>query len=311
MVKSNNLLSIAIPVYNFESYLPSCLESILNEAFEYNVEVLIYDGCSTDNTQLVARSYQQEYPNLRYIKALKKGGIDFDMAKSVELVTGRYCWLFSGDDIARPQAIKTILSTIEKWKPDLILCRHNECDYDLNFIKDWPLLNIKEDRLFQLDDEQDRSKYFSLALTSEAFFSFMGGLIIKRETWLREQLNPELDGSCWAHVGRLWSLTRYPFSLYYIHEAILDRRGGNDSFSNDGMLARLRIQIAGLLNAIGTVFEINSDAAQNLKRVIKGEVYPDWVNAVKANLRSMNAPEEQHDELQDLLGKIEITTKSK
>ena len=309
MVKTNNLLSIAIPVYNFESCLPGCLESLLDESFELNVEVLVFDGCSTDDTQLVVGAYQQKYPNLRYVKALKKGGIDFDMSKSVELVSSRYCWLFSGDDIVRPQSIKKILSTIEKWEPDLILCRHNECDCDLNFIKDWPLLNIEEDRVFQLDDEKDRSDYLSLALTSEAFFSFMGGLIVKRETWFRGQLNPDLDGSCWAHIGRLWSLVKYPFRLYYIHEVILDRRGGNDSFSNDGMLARLRIQICGLLNTLETVFEKNSDAVHNLKRVIKGEVYPDWANAVKANLTAMNAPQEQHNELEILLDKIEVPSK--
>ena len=43
-----------------------------------------------------------------------------------------------------------------------------------------------------------------------------------------------------------------------MYEVILDRRGGgNDSFSDDGMLARLRIQICGLLNTIETVFEKN------------------------------------------------------
>lgn len=309
MVRTNNLLSIAIPVYNFEPYLPGCLESLLDESLEHNVEVLIFDGCSTDDTQLVVGAYQQKYPNLRYVKALEKGGIDFDMAKSVELVSSSYCWLFSGDDIVRPQSIKVILSAIEQWEPDLILCRHNECDYDLNFIKDWPILNIDEDRVFQLDDAKDRLDYLSLALTSEAYFSFMGGLIVKRETWFREQLSPDLDGSCWAHIGRLWSLTKDPFRLYYMHKVTLDRRGGNDSFSSGGMLARLTIQISGLLNTIETVFETNSDAVQILKRVIKGEVYPDWVNAVKANLTAMNAPQEQHDELEILLDKIEVPSK--
>lgn len=304
MANTNNLLSIAIPVYNFGAFLPECLESLLDESLQSNVEVLVFDGCSIDDTQMVVRSYQQNYPNLRYVKALKKGGIDFDMAKSVELVSGRYCWLFSGDDVVRPRSIESILSIIEKHEPDLILCRHNECHFDLSVIKDWPVLDIQEDRIFQLHNEQERSEYLSLALTSEAFFSFMSGLIVKRETWLREQLNPDLNGSHWAHIGRLWSLTKAPFKLYYKHEVILDRRGGNDSFSKDGMLSRLKIQISGLLSVIGTVFEKNSDAVQNLKRVIKAEIYPDWVNAVKANLTAMNAPQEQHDELVSLLKKL-------
>lgn len=307
MERTKNLLSIAIPVYNFETYLPKCLESLLDESIEYNVEVLIYDGCSTDNTQFAVRPYQQKYHNLRYIKALKKGGIDFDIAKSVELVSSKYCWLFSGDDIMRPNSIQRILSIIEKCQPDLILCRHNECENDLSVIKDWPLLNLEEDRVFQLDDEKVRSEYFSLALTSEAFFSFMGGLIVKRETWLRERLNPALDFSCWAHIGRLWSLTKYPFKLYYVHKVALDRRGGNDSFSNDGMLSRLRIQIAGLINAIETVFDKDTNAVRTLKRVIKSEVYPDWANAVRAELVAMKAPQQQHNELDNLLKKVGVS----
>jgi len=46
-----------------------------------------------------------------------------------------------------------------------------------------------------------------------------------------------------------------------------------------------------------------------LKRVIKSEVYPHWANAVKANLTAMNAPQEQHDELEILLNKIEVPSK--
>jgi abequosyltransferase len=304
MAKINTLLSIAIPVYNFGDFLPKCLESLLDESIENNVEVLIFDGCSTDDTQLIVRSYQQQYRNLRYVKAQKKGGIDFDIAKSVELVSSRYCWLFSGDDAIQPRSLKSILSIIDTHEPDLILCRHNECNFDLNIIKEWPVLDIQEDRIFQLDNEEDRSNYLSLALTSEAFFSFMGGLIVKRETWLRAQLNSDLDGSYWAHVGRLWSLTKSSFKLYYKHEVVLDRRGGNDSFSKNGMLSRLKIQIAGLLNAIQTVFKSNSETTQNLRRVIKAEIYPDWVNAVRSNLIEMNAPKEQHDELVGLLKKL-------
>ncbi len=70
------------------------------------------------------------------------------------------------------------------------------------------------------------------------------------------------------------------------------------------MLSRLRIQIAGLLNAIETVFGDNLDVVQNLKRVIEAEVCPDWANAVKSNLIATNAPQKQHDELDSLLEKL-------
>ena len=306
MNKTANLLSVVIPVYNFDAFLPQCLESLLDESLDNNVEILVFDGCSTDNTQLIVKAYQQKHQNLRYIKALSKGGIDLDIVKSVELVNSKYCWLFSGDDVAKRRSIVSIIEIIKNSSPDMILCRHNECSFDMNIIKDWPVLNIHEDRIFHLHDEKDQSDYLSLALTSEAFFTFMGGLIIKRETWLKGILNNSLDGSCWAHVGRLWSLTKSDFKIYYVHQTLLNRRGGNDSFSDKGMLNRLKIQIDGLLNVLETIFEKESHSVINLKRVIRNEVYPDWVQSVISDLDALGASPKMYAELENLLNKIDI-----
>ena len=91
----NPILSIVIPVYNFAEYLPYTLDSILEQANKNNIEVLIYDGASKDATSTIIKSYLKDNANLRYIRSLKKGGIDLDMAKCLDLVKGKYCWLFS------------------------------------------------------------------------------------------------------------------------------------------------------------------------------------------------------------------------
>jgi abequosyltransferase len=304
LLPGNRLLSAAIPVYNFSNFLPETLDSLLDQTAAEGVGVLVFDGGSTDNTQSIVTGYMKRYSHLRYVKALKKGGIDFDMARCVELVGAQYCWLFSGDDVMQPYGIKEVLEALTQWRPDLLLLRHNECHFNMSVIKDWPVLNIVEDKLFLLNDDKDRRQYLEAALTSEAFFSFMGGLVVKRSTWFRERLDPAFVGSNWAHIGRLWSLSNSPFKLGYLHQVMLNRRGGNDSFSNQGMLTRLEIQISGLLGVIEALYDPRSLEMQHLKRVVKGEVEPNWTNAVREDLKNRNAPPEQFEKLDQMLERL-------
>jgi abequosyltransferase len=298
------LLSIAIPVYNFGAFLPQTLDSILDQASTENVEVLVFDGGSSDDTIGIVRQYLKRHPNLRFVRALRKGGIDADMARSVDLVSTPYCWLFSGDDVMLPGAIGRVLSTLKRWQPDLILGRHNECLVDMSVLKDWPVLGVTEDKMFDLYDEGDRRLYLEAARSSEAFFSFMGALIVKRHRWFKCTLDSRFDGSNWAHIGRLWSLLNKPFKLVYLHDVLLNRRGGNDSFSNNGMLSRLDIQINGLLNVIEEIYGQPSLEAHHLRRVVRSEVEPDWANAVRQDLLSRRAPQSDFVRLDKMLDRI-------
>ncbi|MBU1235854.1 MAG: glycosyltransferase family 2 protein [Gammaproteobacteria bacterium] len=298
------MLSIAIPVYNFGKFLPQTLNSILDQAADYNVEVLIFDGGSTDNTRLLVDDYCRRFNNFRYVREIEKGGIDADLARSVELVDTKYCWLFSGDDLMRRGAIGGVLKALQEWQPDLLLCRHNECQFDMTVLKDWPVLSIAADRLFNLHEKHDRLAYLEAALSSEAYFSFMGGLVVNRFTWFKGKLEPVFNGSNWAHVGRLWKLTDAPFRLGYIYEALLDRRGGNDSFSSGGMLSRLDIQINGLLGIIEALYGENSIEFQHLKRVVLSEVEPHWSNAVRQDLIDTCAGKDQFEKLERMLARI-------
>ena len=75
-------LSISIPTYNFGKFIGEMLDSILPQVTD-EVEVLVVDGASTDDTEGVARKRQERFPLLKYYRLPKKGGIDRDMAKAV------------------------------------------------------------------------------------------------------------------------------------------------------------------------------------------------------------------------------------
>src|ERR1700722_1620055 len=97
-------LSICIPTYNFGEFIGETLESILPQIVD-GVEVVVLDGGSTDETQAVVGAFQARCPALQYYHRDERGGIDLDMALTVELARGKYCWLFSSDDLMRPGAV--------------------------------------------------------------------------------------------------------------------------------------------------------------------------------------------------------------
>ena len=69
MPSNKILLSICIPTYNREKCLQQCLDSIVNQkAFNANIEIVISDNASSDNTDELVKKYQEKYTNISYKK---------------------------------------------------------------------------------------------------------------------------------------------------------------------------------------------------------------------------------------------------
>ncbi|WP_284451866.1 glycosyltransferase family 2 protein [Methylophaga thalassica] len=267
---SSLLISICIPVYNCGDYLGDALESILPQLNE-EIEVIIYDGGSTDQTALVGDKYQRQSDfAIRYYRSPQRGGIDADMAKCVSLAQGQYCWLFSGDDTMRLGALAFMKEQVQTGC-DVYIATHTICDINMNILREHPVLNI--DHKFQVDfsNEVERLSWFQAAVTSEAFFSFMSGLVVKRETWDSGRLIPQFDGSCWAHVARLLEISKHSLRVQFVTDILLDQRGENDSFLDKGVINRYAIGIQGYSNIANFFYGEDSQEAFHIRRVIRNE----------------------------------------
>lgn len=120
----NPLLSICIPTYNRETYLKECLDSIINQDWfnEEDIEIVISDNASKDNTSKLVKRYQNKYKNIRYLKNEKNLG----SAKNILnlflfLAKWKYIWLFCDDDLMSPIWIKKTINTIKKESVDILL----------------------------------------------------------------------------------------------------------------------------------------------------------------------------------------------
>lgn len=263
-------LSVCIPTYNFGRFIGATLDSIVPQLTD-EVEVVVLDGASTDDTAEVVRRFQEQHANVRYHRLDARGGIDRDMARVVELARGRYCWLFSGDDIMRPGAIGTVLDWIGRSQCDVYLCRHSNCTFAMDFIADHPILRSREVLTADLSVPRERSAYFALAQTTEAFFSFMSGLVVRKASWDSVPLNEGFMGSCWGHVARLFELMPRGLRVAYSPQVLLDRRGDNDSFADRGTVNRFRIAIQGYHRIAATFLAGADELAFHVRRVIRNE----------------------------------------
>lgn len=262
-------ISICIPVYNCGAYVGQALDSILPQAGD-RVEVVIYDGGSTDNTSQVLEPYLKAAPNLHYHRGSARGGIDADMARCVGLASGVYCWLFSGDDVMRPGALERALESTRSGH-DVYICQHTLCDINMNFLRDYPVLIPHVAFSAELSEARARQTWFGRATNTEAFFSFMSGLVVRRSKWLEGRLIPEFDGSCWAHVARLFELIEQGLSVSFVPEVWLDQRGDNDSFREKGIVDRVRLGIEGFQGIGDHFFSRDSVEAFHIRRVLRNE----------------------------------------
>ena len=58
-------VSVTVPVYNAEKYLKQCLDSIQKQTLK-EIEVIIIDDGSTDNSESILKKYQQKYKNVNH-----------------------------------------------------------------------------------------------------------------------------------------------------------------------------------------------------------------------------------------------------
>ena len=237
-------LSICIPTYNFGPFIGETLESIVPQATD-EVEVVVVDGASTDNTKEVVRSFQARLPNLSYHRLEKKGGIDHDLARTVALAGGDFCWFLSSDDVLAPGAIARVLNELIS-RHAVYLCTRTECDRSLKpfRVQRW-LADDVHDRTFTFGDPGAFIDYFRQARSVGALFSYISSIIVDRARWDRVPFADELEGSNYAHVARLFTILQQGGTLRYIDEPLVLCRGENDSFASQEIENRFLIDFRG------------------------------------------------------------------
>lgn len=103
------ILSVIIPVYNLESVIGRCIESILNQSFT-NFEVLIIDDGSTDKTRQICERYLTDYRVIYHYKT--NGGVSSARNYGLTKSEGEWVTFIDGDDYVEPDYFSTLLTSL-------------------------------------------------------------------------------------------------------------------------------------------------------------------------------------------------------
>lgn len=124
------LLSICIPTKNRADVLVKCLDSIVNDpAFNEDVEVVVSDNCSEDNTQELVKSYTDRFENVKYFRNDSDIGVCRNIEHSLDVAQGKFLKLNNDYSVFNEGMLRFLVECVKKncaEKPVLYFRMHNE-----------------------------------------------------------------------------------------------------------------------------------------------------------------------------------------
>ena len=104
---SNPKISVIVPVYNVEDYITETLESILNQSIIDDIEVIMVDDGSTDESKYIIEKYAWDYPNF-YAYHKENEGLPITRNYGMKFAKGDYIHFFDSDDYIPPNGYEKL-----------------------------------------------------------------------------------------------------------------------------------------------------------------------------------------------------------
>lgn len=108
----NDLISIILPVYNREAYLPDCMEAIFAQSYQ-NLQIIIIDDGSTDTTPQLCRDYAARDSRIVLLTG-KHAGVSAARNLGLDAATGKYVFFVDSDDAIHPLLLETLATAMEQ-----------------------------------------------------------------------------------------------------------------------------------------------------------------------------------------------------
>lgn len=123
------LISVIVPIYNVEKYLSKCIDSILNQTYK-NIEVLLVNDGSTDNSEQICLEYAKKDNRIKYLKK-KNGGLSDARNYGIEHANGEYLSFVDSDDYLDCTFLEKLYYSIINNNTEVAVCSYeliNELD---------------------------------------------------------------------------------------------------------------------------------------------------------------------------------------
>lgn len=203
-------LSFGVPSYNSGAYLRNCIDSLLVGGED--VEIIIINDGSTDNTLTIANEYKKQYPSIVKVVDQENQGHGEGVNKGLEYSTGLYYKVVDSDDYLYARGLLDLLKTIKKHvlegtTPDFYLCNfvYDHTADNTQYVSSYR--NYFKPNSFNTWDDFNHMKYSHMIL--------MHALVYKKDLLIESKI--KLPKHCF-YVDNYFAYLPliYSKSLYYL-----------------------------------------------------------------------------------------------
>ncbi len=119
-----DLISVVVPIYNVEEYVSDCIESILKQTYA-NIEIILVNDGSTDNSGNIADHYQKNDNRIKVIHKINEG---LSVARNIgiDVASGKYITFIDSDDWVERDYIKTLYELLIEASADISVCEYEK-----------------------------------------------------------------------------------------------------------------------------------------------------------------------------------------
>jgi len=269
-------ISFCIPTYNRGEYLKEAIVSLLVETHrhpQHLFEICVSDNASVDNTSVIINQLQAiaSPVSLVYSRVEQNEGPDRNYLRAVSLASGDYCWLFGSDDTLPEGSLAAVLAALSGGV-DICLFNRINCDGEMRLlnVSCW-LAQQHADRIYDTTCDHDLVTYLTQARGLGAIFSYLSSIIVSRARWNSVDFDDRFIGTAYSHAYILLRIVEQGASLQYLFAALVNSRGGNDSFATEGLLRRYMLDYEGYLALADAVFFENPIRREAILSVLRKE----------------------------------------
>jgi len=273
------LISVCIPVYNGEKYIEETLNSIIVQTYK-NIEIIISDNASTDNTGSIVMKYLDKDSRVKYSRNEVNLGYSGNLNKLIELAKSEYIAVYHADDIYQPTIVEEQVNFLNS-NPSLGGC------FTLGNFIDSNSDHFKSDFIYNQENLKD-----NLIVDSDFYITRLfeiGTIFICPTSMIKKHVYQELNGYSltvkYVEDVDMWSRILEKYNLGIIAKELFSYRIHNNQGSSYYTSSQ-RKDLTVLLKYLDEYLQNNPRYSEKYRDMINERIAYDYIKVAKYSVLS-------------------------